>query len=87
MSGFFTLVVHYHVLCAVMDILKMGSLNDVPDFEICHTDFKNKVASQVDRINKDHVFEYTCEVVSLGLLFLSFRDAIQDGDGKRIVLC
>jgi len=42
-KDFFTLIVHCHVLCAVMDILKMGSLNDVPDIEIRHMDFKNKV--------------------------------------------
>ena len=37
--------------------------------------------------NKDHVFEYGCEIVSLGLLFLNYRDAIQEGDGERIMLC
>jgi len=34
------------------------------------------VSRVVDRTNKDHVFEYTCEVMSLRLLFLNFRDAI-----------
>ena len=98
-----------------MNILKMGSFNDVPDIEIHRMDFKNKsnaekekmilgiaqnmisrvvdlsvsftCASQVNRTNKDHVFEYACEVVSLGLLFLNFRDTIQEGDGERIMLC
>lgn len=33
--------------------------------------------------NKDHVFEYACEVMSLGLLFLNYRDAIKEGDGQK----
>jgi len=44
-------------------------------------------ASQSDKTSKDHVFEYTREVVSLGLLFLDFRDAIKEGDGGCIMLC
>ncbi len=31
-------------------------------------------------------YDYTCEVISLGLLFLGFKDAIREGDGDR-VLC
>ncbi len=31
-------------------------------------------------------YDYTCEVTSLGLLFLGFKDAIREGDGDR-VLC
>ena len=43
--------------------------------------------AQSDKTSKDHVFEYAQEVVSLGLLFLDFRDAIKEGDGERIMLC
>ena len=46
--------------------------------------FKNDTSPDT---NKDHVFEYACEVVSLGLLFLNYRDAIKEGDGERIMLC
>lgn len=43
--------------------------------------FKKKT-SQDDR--KDHIFEYTSDIVSLGLLFLNYRDAIKEGDGERL---
>ena len=31
----------------------------------------------------DSVYTYSCEVLSLGLLFLEFKDAIRHGDGDR----
>jgi L1 cell adhesion molecule like protein len=34
----------------------------------------------------DHVLEYAREVVSLGLLYMNYRDAIREGDGERILL-
>ena len=30
----------------------------------------------------DHTLEYACEVVSLGLFFFNYRDAVQEGDGE-----
>ena len=47
--------------------------------------------SYVDKENKhthnlDHVYEYACEVMQLGLLF-EFKDAIREGDGHRIIRC
>ena len=41
-QDFFTLVVQCHILCAVMDMLNMASLNDVPDIGISCEKFKNK---------------------------------------------
>ncbi len=37
--------------------------------------------------NDDHVQSYAREVLSLGLLFLEFTDAIREGDGPRILRC
>ena len=48
-------------------------------------DFQTNASSTNER--RDHVMEYAKEVVSLGLLFLNYRDAIQEGDGDRIMLC
>ena len=36
---------------------------------------------------QDHVKEYACDVLSLGLLYLEFIDAIREGDGERIIRC
>jgi len=36
---------------------------------------------------KDHVFEYSKELMSLGLLLMEFNDSIREGDGERILRC
>lgn len=37
--------------------------------------------------DNDRVQAYACDVLSLGLLYLEFKDAIQEGDGSRILRC
>ena len=34
----------------------------------------------------DTVYSYACETLSLGLLYMEFRDAIKEGDGDRVLL-
>ena len=36
--------------------------------------------------NGDSVFNYACEVMTLGLLWNCYHDAIQEGDGDRVML-
>ena len=36
---------------------------------------------------KDRVLEYACDVLTLGLLYMEFVDAVRGGDGERILLC
>ena len=36
---------------------------------------------------KDRVLEYACDVLTLGLLYMEFVDAVREGDGERILLC
>jgi len=111
-QDFFTLVVHSHVLCVGMDLLKMDKLSDMPDCDTLRAGIKNKTTTEKEKVlldiaewiistvvnlstssqvpcdeSTDHVNEYACEVVSLGLLFLNYRDAVQEGDGERIMLC
>lgn len=33
----------------------------------------------------DCVYEYACEVTSLGLLYMNYQDAIREGDGERVM--
>lgn len=33
------------------------------------------------------MLQYACEVMSLGLLFMNYRDAIKEGDGERVMIC
>ena len=32
------------------------------------------------------ICDYSCEVLSLGLLYLDFKDAVREGDGDRIIM-
>ena len=32
------------------------------------------------------MYDYECEVMSLGLLFMDFKDAIREGDGNRVLI-
>ena len=36
--------------------------------------------------NNSSVYEYTREVISLGLLLLDYKDAVREGDGDRIMI-
>jgi L1 cell adhesion molecule like protein len=36
---------------------------------------------------KEYILEYASEVISLGLLYDNYRDAIKEGDGERVLLC
>ena len=35
--------------------------------------------------DEDHIFEYARELVSLGLLYMNYRDSIREGDGLRVM--
>ena len=36
---------------------------------------------------EDHIFNYSCVRLGLGLLIRNFSDAVQEGDGERIIRC
>ena len=36
-------------------------------------------------MDTDNVYNYACEVLSLGLLYLEYKDAIREGDGERVM--
>ena len=42
-------------------------------------------STSVHEISTDNVYAYACEVLSLGLLYFEFRDAIKEVDGERII--
>ena len=42
---------------------------------------------QERQCDDDGVFAYACDVLSLGLLYMEFSDAIREGDGERIIRC
>ena len=63
----------------------MAIIDNTVDLSLSMT-FSNDI-DDTPSIMIDHIMEYACEVVSLGLLFLNYRDAIKEGDGERVILC
>ena len=58
-----------------------------------HVDLKTEFSSgpafgeeEEDEEAVSSVYDYTCEVISLGLLYLNFKDAVREGDGGRVLL-
>ena len=37
--------------------------------------------------NADHILEYAKETLTMGLIFLEFKDAVREGDGDRVLRC
>ncbi len=37
--------------------------------------------------NPDRVYGYSCDIITQGLLFMEFTDAIREGDGHRVLRC
>ena len=37
--------------------------------------------------NQDHILEYAKETLTMGLIFLEFKDAVREGDGDRVLRC
>ena len=50
------------------------------------TMFKDTSVTTGEKSTGDTAYDYTCEVLSLGLPFLNFKDSIREGDGDRILL-
>ena len=44
-------------------------------------------SNQKKPLKGDTVHTYACEVLSLGLLYAEFQDAIREGDGLRVLRC
>ena len=44
-------------------------------------------ASDDDIHQQDEVYNYACNLLSIGCFYLAFRDAIKEGDGKRVLDC
>ena len=43
--------------------------------------------NQEEAKNENHVLSYACDVLTLGLLYMEFADAVREGDGERILRC
>ena len=68
------------------DTERKSILNDVASrvVEECF-DLSTRFAEMKQHQSGDGVHDYACEALSLGLLYLEFKDAIREGDGDRIL--
>ncbi len=49
--------------------------------------FINFKFTQTTKSGKDHIFNYSVQLLRLGCFYLEFRDAIKEGDGERVLRC
>ena len=47
----------------------------------------NSADPEKNTAHLDHIMEYARETLSLGLLFLEFKDAVREGNGMRVLRC
>lgn len=65
------------------DSVRLAVLNDISSHIVDqHIDSFSDVSTKP----AGTMYEYTCEVLSLGLLYLNFKDAVREGDGDRVIL-
>ena len=64
---------------AILQSVAKVVLNDYTDFS-----FPARTQSTSPK-GKDHAHEYAKEVLTLGLFFLDYKDAIREGDGARVL--
>ena len=50
-----------------------------------NVDLSTSFYSDTEDMTTDGVQAYACEILSLGLLYFEFRDAIKEGDGDRVI--
>ena len=49
-----------------------------------HVDLSTHFSDGKQRNPPDQVYAYSCEIMSLGLLYFEFKDAVKEGDGDRL---
>jgi L1 cell adhesion molecule like protein len=89
-EDFLLKVLTAYTISAAKEILKDGPVSNVSD--LAERIIKVFVSIYVDKPSSLHacctnnVLLYSSEVLSLGLLWHNFHDAIREGDGKRLVI-
>lgn len=85
-EDFYEIVLQGHIVAAGKLLMKKpyqrveDLANDIVD-KFVHFDPDAKVP------NNDKIQMYATEVLTLGLLWLNFKDSIREGDGDRVLLC
>ena len=85
-EDFMEIILEAHVVAAANKLMENGWDGTV-------TELASAVINQYVRIlpeakptaHNDQVLNYACEVLSLGLLWLNYLDAVREGDGNRVM--
>ena len=84
---------HTHAIAAAKEILSLTSVNSVSDLAkaittnftyVSQLDFSQQISEKQKAVD-DGVHLYAVELLTLGLLWHGFHDAIKEGDGERIM--
>ena len=102
-EDFLNIIVAAHTIAAALNVLSIKSSSDIPSvLSGMHSDATAALNSLVRSISNkfiditfskdkpsevDHVFEYAKETLSLGMIYLEFKDAVKEGDGTRVLRC
>ena len=84
-EDFFLIVLHAHVVSAAKRLLSLKQYSSIMDLaKAVLTEFvtinPNKKVSRSDKVHL-----YAREVLTLGLIWHSFNDAVREGDGDRVL--
>ena len=85
-EDFLLVVLHAHIMAASETIISCTNIDSVSALaDSILASYVNLQLGSTGSSCSDGVFVYTCDVLSLGLLWMGFHDAIREGDGDRVM--
>ncbi len=88
-EDFLHVMIHAHIVAACQAVLRGRSIDSVSHTQLADSVVASFVALEKDTTvskSSDGVFIYACDVLTLGLLWMSFHDTVREGDGERVML-
>ena len=86
-DDFLLVVMHAHIIAACEAVLKERSINSVSELaKFVVAAFTMLQKGNTVSKTSDGVFVCACDILTLGLLWLGFHDATQEGDGERVMM-
>lgn len=86
-EDFLLVVLHAHITAASEAILKRQRIESVSQLadSVAASFITLEKGSTVGK-SSDGVLVYACDLLTLGLLWMGFHDAIREGDGERVMM-
>ena len=87
-EDFMHIILESYIVAAAKEVMSMnlgldGTLQQLAETVV--SKFVRILPSNMPPSSSDQVFTYSCEVLSLGLLWLNYLDATREGDGGRVL--